>query len=257
MLGYIRAAAVLALCTVIGSAVLSWLSITDVAMLFLLSVALVASWATRRQAIFAAVLSVALFDFFFVPPRFTFTVSDLHYVFTFAVMLITALVVSRLAERVRSEAQATQARERGTAAFYPMTGDLLEATTLDDVVAVIAGHMRDAFKADVRVLLRQEGALVPVGPQPEREYDSNLAELVYQSWEAAGRGTDHFPDAASLYLPLVGSHGRLGVLEIHPNEPARFKEPAMSWLLHTFAAQAALAIERVSAAPPEARAAIT
>jgi two-component system, OmpR family, sensor histidine kinase KdpD len=246
MIGYARAFAVLALCTVLGTAVLSWLSITDIAMLYLLGVALVASWATRRQAIFAAVLSVALFDFFFVPPRFTFTVSDLHYVFTFGVMLVTALVVSRLAERVRTEAQASATRERGTAALYPMTGDLLEATSLDGVIDVIAGHMRDAFNADVRVLLREGGKLAPVGAGSDRAFDANLAELVYQSWEAAGRGTKNFPDSPSLYLPLVGSHGRLGVLEIHPHDPARFTEPAMSWLLHTFAAQAALAIERVS-----------
>jgi two-component system, OmpR family, sensor histidine kinase KdpD len=247
MIGYARAFAVLALCTVLGTVVISWLSITDIAMLYLLVVALVASWATRRQAIFAAVLSVALFDFFFVPPRFTFTVSDLHYVFTFGVMLVTALVVSRLAERVRREAHASATRERGTAALYPMTGDLLEATTLDGVVAVIADHVRQAFNADVRVLLRERGKLAPVGAQPEREYDRNLAELVFQSWEAAGLGTKNFGDSPSLYLPLVGSHGRLGVLEVHPNDPARFTEPTMSWLLHTFAAQAALAIERVGA----------
>ena len=247
LIGYIRAGAVLALCTIVGTAVLSRLSITDVAMIHLLGVAVVASWATRRQAIFAAVLSVALFDFFFVPPRFTFTVSDLHYVFTFAVMLVTALVVSRLAERVRSEARATQVRDRGTAALYPMTGDLLEATTLDEVIATIARHVREAFNADVRVLLRHGGGqLNAVGAQPSHPYDPNLAELVFQSWEAAGRGTRNYPDAPSLYLPLVGSHGRLGVLEIHPRDPARFDEPAMSWLLHTFAAQAALAIERVS-----------
>ena len=248
LIGYVRAGAVLALCTIVGTVVLTRLSITDVAMIHLLGVALVASWATRRQAIFAAVLSVALFDFFFVPPRFTFTVSDLHYVFTFGVMLVTALVVSRLAERVRSEARATQVRERGTAALYPMTGDLLEATTLDEVIATIARHVREAFNADVRVLLRQGGAgqLTAVGAQPSHPYDPNLAALVFQSWEAAGRGTTHYPEATSLYLPLVGSHGRLGVLEIHPRDPARFDEPAMSWLLHTFAAQAALAVERVS-----------
>ena len=246
MIGYIRAGAVMALCTVLGTAVLSQLSITDVAMLYLLGVAVVASWATRRQAIFAAVLSVTLFDFFFVPPRFTLTVSDLHYVFTFGVMLVTALVVSRLAERVRTETRASETRQRGTAALYPMTGDLLDATTLDEVIATIARHVREAFNADVRVLLRQGGQLAPVGSQPSTPYDSNLAELVYQSWEAAGPGTTSYPDAASLYLPLVGSHGRLGVLEIHPHEPARLSEPAMSWLLHTFAAQAALAIERVS-----------
>ncbi len=248
MKGYARAAVVLAVCTALGTAVLHWLSITDVAMLYLLGVGVIASWATRRQAMVAAVLSVALFDFFFVPPRFTFTVSDLHYIFTFAVMLVTALVISRLAERVRSEARAAETRALGTAALYPMLGDLGDAKTLDDVTRIIGGHVRAAFGAESRVLLRQAGHLAPVGgtsPQPEPSL--RLADLAYQSWQPAGRGTPNFPNADAQYLPLVGSHGRLGVLEVRPDDPARFDDPAVQWLLQTFAAQAALAIERVGA----------
>jgi two-component system, OmpR family, sensor histidine kinase KdpD len=248
MRGYGRVALVLALCTVLGTVVLDWLSITDVAMLYLLGVGVIASWATRRQAIVAAVLSVALFDFFFVPPRFTFAVSDLHYVFTFGVMLVTALVISRLAERFRTEAKAAETRERGTATLYPMLGDLGDAKTLDDVTRVISDHVRAAFGADSRVLLRQAGHLAPVGvasPQPEPSL--RLADLAYQSWEPAGFGTRNFPNADAQYLPLVGSHGRLGVLEVRPDDPARFVDPAVQWLLQTFAAQAALAIERVRA----------
>jgi two-component system, OmpR family, sensor histidine kinase KdpD len=246
LLGYVRAAAVLALCTVLGTVVISWLSVTDIAVLYLLGVAVVASWATRRQAIVAAVLSVALFDFFFVPPRFTFAVSDLHYVFTFGVMLVTALVVSRLAERVRSEARAAATRERGTSALYPMLGDLVDATTLDDVVAVLRRHVRDAFGAQIRVLLRRDGQLSPMGGSSGFDFDHHLADLAFQSWEAVGRGTKTYAEATSLYLPLVGSHGRLGVLQVRPDDPARFAEPAVQWLLQTFAAQAALAVERVS-----------
>ncbi len=248
MKGYAGAALVLALCTALGTVVLEWLSITDVAMLYLLGVAVLAIWANRRQAIFAAVLSVALFDFFFVPPRFTFAVTDLHYIFTFAVMLVTALVISRLAERVRSEARAAATRERGTAALYPMLGDLVDANTLDDVTRVISDHVRAAFGAESRVLLRQAGQLAPVGvPTPQPEPNRRLADLAYQSWESTGRATRNFPNADAQYLPLVGSHGRLGVLEVHPDDPARFDDPAVQWLLQTFAAQAALAIERVRA----------
>lgn len=247
MSGYARAALVLALCTALGTAVLKWLSITDVAMLYLLGVGLVATWSTRRQAIFGAVLSVALFDFFFVPPRFTFTVEDVHYVFTFGVMLVTALVISRLAERVRREARSAETRERGTAALYPMLGDLLEAQSVEGVIAVIGREVRAAFGAETRVWLRQGGHLVSVGASPPEPGPSlGLADSAYQSWEATGRGTNNVPEADAQYIPLVGSHGRLGVLEVRPDEPARFDEPAVTWLLQTLAAQAALAIERVS-----------
>jgi two-component system, OmpR family, sensor histidine kinase KdpD len=248
MAAYGRALLVLALCTALGTAVLQWLSITDVAMLYLLGVGLIASWVPRRQAIVAAVLSVALFDFFFVPPRFTFAVADLHYVFTFGVMLVAALVISRLAERVRTEARAADTRERGTAALYPMLGDLVEAKSLDDVVAVIGRHVQSAFGAASRVFLRRAGALGAVGAGgQELESSLRLAESAYQSWESLGRGTKSFPEADAQYLPLVGSHGRLGVLAVRPDDPARFDDPAVQWLLQTFAAQAALAIERVRA----------
>lgn len=246
MKGYARAALVLALCTALATAVLHWLSITDVAMLYLLGVGLIATWSTRRQAVVAAAVSVALFDFFFVPPRFTFTVEDAHYVFTFGVMLVTALVISRLAERVRSEARAAETRERGTAALYPMQGDLVEAHTLDEVIAVITRHVRAAFAADTRVLLRQSGQLAAVAAGAEPETRLRLAERAYQLWHAVGRGTVDFADEDSQYLPLIGSHRRIGVLAVRPDDPAQLDEPAVKWLLQTFAAQAALAIERVS-----------
>jgi two-component system sensor histidine kinase KdpD len=249
MNGYVRAALVMGACTAAGTLLLDRLSVTDIAMLHLLGVGLVASRATRRQAAFAAVLSVALFDFFFVPPRFTFTVSDLHYVVTFGVMLVTALVISWLAERVRDEAAAARIRERGTAALAPMSGELLDATTVGEVVAVVGRHVRAAFGADVRVLLREPGGRLaaPGGAALGAEdADRELAEWAFDRWEAAGLGMTNFPDARKTYLPLVGTHGRLGVLELRPDEPDRFREPEVRWLLQTFAGQAALALERAA-----------
>jgi len=265
MKGYMRAALLMAACTVVGTVLMDWLSLTDIAMLHLIGVGVVASRATRREAAFAALLSVALFDFFFVPPRFAFTVSDLHYVVTFGVMLVTALVISWLAERVRVDAVAAEARERGTAALSPLSAELLGATTVADVLVVIGRQVRAAFGADVRVLLREPGGrLAPVGgaasdvEPPERD----VAEWAFRTWESAGAGTAQSPTARSIYLPLVGTHGRLGVIELRPDDPARFGDPAVRWLLQTLAAQAALALERALPAgsrppqvPPEANAA--
>jgi len=252
MRGYARAALVMAGCTILGTLVMAWLSLTDIAMLHLLGVGVVAARATRRQAGFAALLSVALFDFFFVPPRFTFTVSDLHYVVTFGVMLVTAFAISWLAERVRVEALAARSRERGTAALYPMSGELLEAHTVGEAIAVIGRHAREAFGADVRVLLREPGGrLVAAGDAPSSppaaDPDLEVAQWAFQAWEAAGVGTPNSPQSHHLYLPLVGSHGRIGLLELRPDDPARLREPAVPWLLQTFAAQAAPALERTLA----------
>lgn len=100
----------LAVCTAVGTVVLPLLSITDVAMLFLAAVTIVASRAERGPSVFAAFLSIALFDFFFVPPRFTFAVEDLHYVVTFAVMLVSALTITSIAHRLRGYGAAAHRR---------------------------------------------------------------------------------------------------------------------------------------------------
>jgi K+-sensing histidine kinase KdpD len=65
-------------------------------------------------------------------------------------------------------------------------------------------------------------------------------------WQTAGAGTTHFPESRAIYVPLVGSEGRLGVLRLLPDDPDRFRDPATQWLLQTFAGQAALAVERVA-----------
>ncbi len=252
--GYVAAALVMAVCTGASTLLLRVLSVTDVAMLYLLAVGLVASRAGRGPSVFAAVLSVALFDFFFVPPRFTFTVADLHYIVTFGVMLVCALVISWLAERVRVEAVAAARLHQGTAALAPMSGELLAATGVPDVAAVIARHVRTAFGAEVAVLMREPGARLvpPPGSPPGFELADNdraLAERAFGTWQAVGLGTRDTPAARAVFLPLVGTAGRLGVLAVRPDDPRRLEDPTAQWLLQTFAGQAALALERAVQRP--------
>ncbi len=251
--GYITAVLAMAACTALGTLLLPVLSLTDVAMLFLLSVGFVASRSERGPSVFGALLSVALFDFFFVPPRFTFAVSDLHYVFTFGVMLVCALVISWLTERVRADAVAAEQRERGTAALYPMSGELLTASDLAQVSAVIGRHMRAAFGAEAQVLLRgPQGRLERASGEgasfADSEPDRAVAHWTFQMWQPAGLGTANFPETRAIYFPLVGTSGRVGVLGVHPDDPVRFEDAAVRWLLQTFAGQAALALERVQRA---------
>jgi two-component system sensor histidine kinase KdpD len=197
----------------------------------------------------AALLSVACFDFFFVPPRFTFVVDDVHYVLTFALMLTCALVISWLTERVRAEAVASEQRERGVAALSPMGGELLAAADLPAVIAVITRYIRAAFGAEVQVLLRDSERGLAPPPQTATalaldEEERGVAQRSFDLWESAGLGTGNFPHARSLCLPLVGTEGRIGVLAVRPADRARLEDRTAQWLLQTFAGQAALALER-------------
>lgn len=243
---------IMAACTALGTLILPLLSVTDVAMLYLLVVGLVASRFGRGPSIAAAFLSIGLFDFFFVPPRFTFAVTDLHYVLTFGVMLVTALTISAVANRLREHAEAARERERRTATVYAMSHELLTTTELGELVAVIARHGREGFSAEMQVLLRDPaGRLAPPAGAPSGfvldEHGTAMAQWSFDLWQVAGVGTANFPDAPLLFLPLVGATGRLGVLAVRPDDLSEFREPVVRQVLETFAGQAAVAVEHVRA----------
>ena len=260
MMQYVGVTALLAACTLLGTIVLSLLSVTDIAMLFLAAVALAASRVRRGAAVYTAFLSIALFDFFFVPPRFTFAVSDLHYVFTFAVMFVCALTISELSVRLRAYGEAARERERRTAGLYAMSHELDPSMTVGDLVGVITRHVRQAFGADVLVLLRgSEGHLAPPADVAAAfaldDQGRSVAQWAFDHWQIAGAGTEQFPSARTLFVPLVASTGRYGVLGLRAagdgRDASQLSDTTVQGVLETFAGQAAVALEHARALSAE------
>ena len=254
MMEYVGVFALLAACTVVGTLVLPLLSVTDIAMLFLAAVALAASRARRGAAVFAAFLSIALFDFFFVPPRFTFAVSDLHYLFTFAVMLACALTISELSVRLRSYGEAARERERRTAALYAMSQELDPSMSVADLVGVITRHVRQAFGADVVMLLRGPDGRLGTAPDAVAPFtlddqERSVAQWAFDHWHIAGAGTEQFPAARTLFVPLVAATGRFGVLGLHATgaAAAKLRQATVQEVLEKFVGQAAVALQHARA----------
>ena len=236
---------VVALGTALGAVVLRNLSVTDVAMVYLLSAGLVAARYGRGPTLWAALLSIACFDFFFVPPHFTFAVSDLRYLLTFGVMLGISLVISGLTLRIREQAEAARDRERRTGALYAMSRELAGARGREDVTRIVAHHLRASFGADTWVLLPDgAGRLAPPAVVPLDDKERSVAQWVFDRGRPAGRSTDTLPAAQALYLPLTAASGTIGVLGVRPPSPGALDEPMALRLLEAFAGQAALALER-------------
>ena len=246
---YLRAGLIVAVATAVAALVHRVLSVPDLAMVYLLGVVLVASRYGRGPSLLAALISIGLFDFCFVPPAFTFAVSDVRYLLTFSVMLLVALVMSALTLRIRAQAETARARETATAALYAMSRDLAATRGQAELVAVTERHLAGTFAAQVQVLLPDAGGRVeiPVGAQPAfpvDEKERSVAQWAFDHRQAAGMATDTLPAARAHYVPLEGSAGVVGVMGVRPADPRRFQEPALQHLLETFAAQAALALER-------------
>ncbi len=243
-----------ALAAVLGTTGVAWLmspvsELANVAMLYLLAIVVVATRHGRGPAALASVLSVAAFDFVFVPPYLGFTVSDVRYALTFLIMLVIGLVVSNLTIQIRTQAEAARAREQRTAALYAMSRELGSTRGVGELVAVAVRHVREVFRCHVVVLLPDaSGALASHGDGGgDLELDANelgVAKWVYEHRQPAGLGTGTLPGARALHLPLVAPRSTVGVLGVRPGDPRELETPEQIHHLETFANQAALAIDR-------------
>jgi two-component system, OmpR family, sensor histidine kinase KdpD len=221
----------------------------NLVMIYLLTTALVAVRSGRRAAIVSSVLGVVAFDFMFVPPRFTFAVSDAQYLITFAIMLAVALIIGNLNASVRLQARVAGHRERRTALLYAMSRQLAMARSRAEMADIAIHHVNEVFASRVAVLLPDEHGHIarqPVDPQAPvyAEPDVGVAQWVFDHGKPAGIGTDTLSGAAALYLPLSGGERVLGTLAVLPANPRRVTLPEQFRLLETFAAQIGLALER-------------
>jgi len=221
----------------------------NLVMIYLLTTALVAVYGGRRAAILNSVLGVAAFDFVFVPPRFSFAVSDVQYLITFAIMLAVALIIGTLNANVRQQARIAGYRERRTALLYEMSRQLAMARGRDGMAEVAVRHVSQVFICrSVLLLADEQGQVVyPRAGLLDVSYtgaDLGVAQWVLDHRKPAGLGTDTLSGSAGLYLPLAGGDRAFGVLAVLPQNPRRVTLPEQYRLLETFAAQIGLALER-------------
>jgi len=157
MRAYLVAVATVAVATLIGIFTDTHVSQADQAMLYMLAIML-AAFGGRRPGILAAALSVAGFDFFFVPPRYTFAVSDARSLITFGVMFVIGIAIGGLVARLRAAEEASRDRERRTAALLAFTRDAAAAGDVEGVCAAVITHVRDVTGAACTVALPDERA---------------------------------------------------------------------------------------------------
>ncbi|HVP12026.1 MAG TPA: sensor histidine kinase KdpD [Phycisphaerae bacterium] len=256
---YFWAACVTILSTAVARLMWPHFSPVNLTMVYLLGVAGVAARFSSGPAIFASVLSIAAFDYLFVPPFYRFAVADAQYLVTFAVMLIIAILISTLTQRNRRQAVAVRTRYLRTIALYFMSRQLAAAPDTAALMRVAGRHIADVFEADTVILLPQgDGALMPQGGTSPAFVDSpnerGAAEWVFHHQNWAGRGTDTLPSVQGIYLPLVASERSLGVLGLRPRQPDYLLEPDQRHMLETFATQLAIALERTQFAEQAERA---
>jgi two-component system sensor histidine kinase KdpD len=250
MMQYLQSLGTIAIATAVGVLLRPYLQVTDLAMLLLLAVVVVAYRLQRGPALVACLSSIAVFDFWFVPPYHTFSVRDPAYVLTFVVMLAVALVMTQLTMRIREQADEAREREQRTARVFALSRELDGTEELKAQVGVVERHLKQAGPWNAAVLLDNSATSTPQsGNWPENEVFESLALRVaatwaYQNGESAGWGTGHCAEAEALVTPLKGANRTLGVAVLQPDsadEPLRTPDRLT---LEALAAQAAAIFER-------------
>jgi two-component system sensor histidine kinase KdpD len=240
---------VVAACSFVAMLMHRSFELSNLAMVYLIGVVIAAIAFGRGPAIVTAFLSVAIFDFAFVPPRFTLNVSDTQYLVTFGVMLLVAVVIGTLTARLRGQLQSARLRERRTAALYRLSHELAARGTARDVLGAAVDRIAEVFGGRVAVLLPDESGRVSVAVGDVSlfgggEHERAVAQWTFNNRQSAGLGTQSLSASRGLHLPLTGSAKILGVLSVQPSDPQRLRDPDRLKLLQAFANQTALALER-------------
>ena len=246
---YLIALVAVAMALGVGVVILPWLGIENVDLVFLTAVVGVAVRYGLWPSLVASVAASLCYNFFFLPPIYTFTITDPTNVAAFVFFIIMAVIVSSVAARVRTQAVGAMARARNTEALYAFSRKLASTGTLDDVLWATAYQTALMLKVRVVLLLPENGTIaVRTGYPPEDTLDAADLAAATWAWEndkPAGRGSDTLPGAKRLFLPMHTGRGLIGIVGIDSDKPGPLLTPDQRRLLDALMDQAALAIERV------------
>ncbi len=243
---YLGASLCVVLTTAATAPVLRALGLTNSVMLLLLAAVLAAYRFGPGPGTFAAILSVLCFDFFYVPPRFSFTVHDAHYTVTFIVMLGVALLVGQITARLRFQATVAGDRERRMRALFEMARDLSSALTLEQTADIGNRFVARLFDVIPAMFIQNDADHLEAAPDTvlPPQADSSIAQWALDHNASAGLTTDTLPSASALYVPLKAPMRTRGVLVLVPRMARWQLNPEQQRLLETTAALIAIALER-------------
>jgi two-component system sensor histidine kinase KdpD len=225
------------------------LGVANVALVLLVAVLAAAVTFGLWPSLFACLVSALAYNFFFLPPLYTFTIADPENVITLLVFVLVAAIASNLTARVRMQAIVARQRAATTEDLYRFSRKLAGIATLDDLLWATAYQMAHMLRLHVVLLLPEGEELnVRAGYPPEdtlEDADLAAAKWTVQHGQEAGRGADTLPGARRLFLPMRTSRGVVAVIGLDSSRDGALLTSDQRRLLDSLADQTALAIERL------------
>ena len=234
----------------IGLVLQQSLAVSNIALVFLTAVLASAVTYGLWPSLLACLVSVLAYNFFFLPPLYTFTVADRENIVTLFVFALVAVIASNLTARVRTQAVVARERANTTEDLYLFSRKLAGVVALDDLLWATVYQIAHMLNVRVVLLLPEgESVTVRAGYPPEDVLDDADLAAAKWAWDKgtpAGRGADTLPGAKRLFLPMRTGRGTIGIIGLDSDKPGPLLSPDQRRLLDSLADQAALAIERVN-----------
>jgi two-component system, OmpR family, sensor histidine kinase KdpD len=226
-------------------------SLNDANLLFLLllPVILSALYLGKGPSIIAAITSILIFDYFFIPPYFSFTVGDVKYLVSFVVYIIVVGVISNLASKLRSKVEMLKQSEVKNIALYGLSRDLVTAHTVEQVLSIMVRHTLQIFPCEIIIFLPEGEKLTVRAKTPDFAVDPQVlgvASWVLINRQSAGRGTSTLPQAKAYYLPMMSGDKIMGVAGFDFKASGETMTTERRVVLKTIVRLGAMAIERIS-----------
>ena len=225
------------------------ISYQTISLLFILTIALLPLFDLGAGPIFlAACLSALSWDYYFIPPQFTFNISRLEDVLMFILYFIVAIVTGLLTSKIRTQRSFLIQEEERTSSLYSLSKELSSAGSINDIADVAVKKVQQFFNAKAVIIFIDENKKLNAKPHSASSFliddaDWLVANWVFKNSKKAGRFTNTLPLSPVTFYPLKSKSGVLGIIGIKLMED-KFLTFEQESLLDTFITQVSNAVER-------------
>jgi two-component system sensor histidine kinase KdpD len=252
---YVWAVLLVSIVTLVGTILTPHFDLVNIVLLYLLPVLVSAIRWGRGPSFFSSFLGVLTFNFFFVPPIFTFAVANMQHVFVLVVFFLVALVTSAMATELRNELEKATEREKRTLILYTLSREIAEKVDLEQILKTFVNKVAESVHGDAIVLINDPDVEVlrqissPENNDVFKEKEYAVARTVLERGEPAGKGLGIFEGERSMFFfPIKGEDITLAVLGIRPHNDGATLSPEQRQLIETLTNLAAVAIVRLQLA---------
>ncbi len=223
-----------------------FISYHSVALILLFTISVFPLFFRYGPVLLSAAISALIWNFFFIPPLFTFYIASLEDLLTFSMYFIISTITGILTSRIHKQERGARLREKRTQALYSMTRELSVAESLDEVIKIAINKLESFFNVDIILLLADDHGKLLKKNYSSNEYIINDEEYRIANWtfsnqNPSGKFTKTLSASEFKYYPLSTPRLFAGVVGLSSSYQFVREQEV---LFQTFIYQIASAIER-------------